>query len=191
MAMHILLKYKISKKDYAGALDFAHKGYEFDNTSLWLMRLSIVLLRRISPADHSSIRKILEEYSLIRTEKYDLELSFELAKQTYMDGRIPEAKSMFGLLFRRSQHHPRRLIPREPEDRWFEKEGPKRFYGTITQIPTENRYGRIRTTNPPQFDDLIAVRFVDTRYLYPKVGDRVSYEIVFNMLGPEASKVRE
>lgn len=185
-----LAEIEMSKGNAKKALDFVMKGLRLEDTNLWLMRLQVSLLRRMAPVDHAPIRSVLENYSAISTERYDIELAFELAKQTYMDGRIGEARAMFGLLFRKARHHPRKLSPRDPEDRWFEKEGPKRFYGTIERLPTLTNYGRITTTNPPQFYDLVPVRFVDIRYLNPKVGDRVSYEIVFNMLGPEASRVR-
>jgi hypothetical protein len=122
-------------------------------------------------------------------EKYDIELSFELAKEMFMQGRIIESRRYFRELFSKAQNHPRRIVPREPEDRWIENGTARRLTGTIINMPTEDRYGFIQITSPV-YRTTIIVRKKDLQYKNPNAGDRVTLEIVFNMLGPEASRVR-
>lgn len=186
-----LAETKISRGRLTNALKLVEQGLNFDGNSIWLMRLRVHLLRRLSPDNHDAIMKALDDYWSISHENYDIELSFELAKEIYMLGRIGEAKAMFRRLFSNARHHPRRYIPRDPLDRWIEKGAPVRLTGTISQAPTEERYGYVRTTFPTTHRDSVAVRFRDIRFENPRKGDRVSYEIIFNMRGPEASKVRE
>jgi hypothetical protein len=186
-----LAEIKIAQGNLKDALKLVEKGLLCDGMSIWLMRLRVSLLRKLSPDDHKSIVETLDDYAAVSIEKYDVELSFESAKETYMAGDIVEAKKLFRDLSKKAANHPRKLIPREPEDRWIEKGKPKRLNGTITKLPTENLYGSVQTTFPRTFADSLIVRKPDLRYAVPSpsVGDRVSYEIVFNMLGPEASKV--
>jgi len=63
------------------------------------------------------------------------------AKETYMLGKVGVAKAIFRRLFRRSKHHPRRYIPRDPIDRWIMRGAAMRVNGTIIRAPTEERYG--------------------------------------------------
>jgi hypothetical protein len=186
-----LAENEISKGHYKEALACVEKGLKFEAMSVWLMRLRVSLLRRLSPDAHSEIAKTLDDYYAISNERYDVELSFELAKETYVEGRIGEARRMFSSLFTNTHQHPRRLIPRDIEDRWIEEGKPKRLSGTIMKIPTENRYGLVQTTFPSTLKDRVAVRRRDLQFKDVKIGDRVTYEVVFNMLGPEASRVRK
>jgi len=185
-----LAENEISRGRFKEALTLVMKGLGFNGMNIWLMRLRVKLLRRLSPDNHGAIMETLEDYSAISNERYDIELSFELAKETYMSGRIQEAKRLFKTLFLRASNHPRRLIPREPEDRWIEGGTPMRLTGTITKVPTEDRYGAIETTFPAPFRGSMVVRERDIQFENAKVGDRVTYEVVFNMQGPEASRVR-
>ena len=172
------------------ALEFVEKGLKFDGMSIWLMRLRIHLLRRLNPSDHETVRNTLDDYAAISGTKYDVELSFELAKETYMEGKVREARLLFKELGRRAENHPRKLIPREQEDRWIENGNAKRLTGTIIKLPTSELYGRIHTNFPQPYGDTLVVRRPDLQYASPRVGDRVNFEIVFNMLGPEVSRVR-
>lgn len=185
-----LAENRISREQFNEALELVEKGLELDRMNIWLMRLYVTLLRKISPDDHDNIMATLDEYAVISNKKYDIELSFQLAIELYILGKIKEAKKKFRKLYRRASHHPRRLVPRDPEDRWIEKGKPVRLRGTIMKIPTENRYGFVHTTFPETHEDSMVVRKRDIQYENVKVGDRVSYEVVFNMYGPEASRVR-
>jgi len=118
-------------------------------------------------------------------------MSFELAKETYIQGDISEARNLFRELYGKAKYHPWRLRPRDLEDRWREKGENKRLTGTITEVPTEDRYGRIQTTFPSTHRDTIVVGKSDLQFQDPLTGDRVSHEITFNMQGPEASRVRK
>lgn len=184
-----LAEIKVAHGEDKKALELVEEGLKFDAMSIWLMRLRIYLLRRLNPSDHETIRRTLDDYAAISTTKYDVELSFELAKETYIEGRVQEAKVLFRELARRAENNPRKLIPRE-EDRWIESGKPKRITGTLVRQPTTELYGRIQTTFPQPYKDLLVVRKQDIHYANPMQGDRVNYEIVFNMLGPEASRVR-
>jgi len=144
----------------------------------------------LSPDDHDAIMSTLDNYAAFSHERNDIELSFELAKETYMLGRIKEAMRKFKTLYKKASHHPRRLRIRDPEDRWIEKGKPVRLKGTITEAPTHDRYGYIQTTFPMTHKDTMVVRRKDIQYGNVRVGDRVSYEVVFNMYGPEASRTR-
>jgi hypothetical protein len=185
-----LTEIKVAHGEEKEALEFVEKGLKFDGMSIWLMRLRIYLLRRLNPSDHKTIRNTLDDYAAISGTKYDVELSFELAKETYIEGKIREARLLFKELGRRAENHPRKLIPREQEDRWIEAGNAKRLTGTIVRLPIGDSYGRIQTTFPQPYGDSLIVRKPDLQYANPQVGDRVNYEIVFNMLGPEVSRVR-
>lgn len=184
-----LAEIKMAQRHFQQALRFVEQGLKHDGMNIWLMRLRVTLLRRLSPDDHNAIMSTLDDYAAIFKERYDVELSFQLAKELYMIGRIKEARRTFRTLFRKARHHPRRLRIR-PEDRWMEKGKPVRLRGTVTKVPTDDRYGSLETTFPRMFLDYMVIRKRDIQMEGVKVGDRVSYEIVFNMLGPEASKVR-
>lgn len=186
-----LAEIEVANDRFKEALRFAEKGLAFDGMSIWLMRLKVYLLRRLFPDDHKAIRHTLDDYACISGERYDVELSFELAKETYIEGNVREAKALFRELGRKAENHPRKLIPRDPEDRWIEGGSAKRLNGTIMKLPTADLYGRIQTTFPQIYRDPLILRKQDLQYANPKVGDRVSYEIIFNMLGPEASRVRK
>ena len=187
-----LTEIEISRKNYPKALNLVKRGLLFDYNSVWLMRLYVQLLRRLSPDDHDAIGEILDDYLAISIEAFDIELSFELAKETYMSGKIGEARFLFNTLFSKAKHHPRRYIPRETIDRWVVNGAPMRINGTIVRAPTEDRYGLLRTTFPATHSDNLVVRLKDMQYDVPppRIGDRVSYELVFNMRGPEASRIR-
>jgi tetratricopeptide (TPR) repeat protein/GTPase SAR1 family protein len=185
-----LAEKKIARGRLAEALNLVEKGLKIDPMCLWLMRLRVSLLRKLAPDSHSEIMETLDDYAAISYERYDIELSFELAKETYISGNAPTSRKLFKELFRKAKHHPRRLIPREPEDRWIEDGKPKRLNGTIIKLPTEDRYGQIKITFPTPFRGYVVVRKRDIQFSNPRVGDRVNLEIVFNMFGPEASRVR-
>ncbi len=172
------------------ALSLVEKGLLLDPLSIWLMRLRVSILRRKCPGDHKLINETLDDYSAI-ADKYDVELSFELAKETYMSGNVRLSRVKFRELSRKSENNPRLLIHNEPEDRWYEGANAKRLSGTLIKVPTFDIHGRIRTNFPQMFEDLLIVRRQDLQYGNPMIGDRVSYEVIFNMIGPEASRVRK
>jgi hypothetical protein len=154
--------------------------------------LTVKLLRLLFPDDHDTIMNTLDDYAALSEKNFDIELSFELAKETYISGRVVEARALFRRLGFKAAHHPRRLIPRDPQDRWIEKGKPMRLTGTLVKVPTEDRYGTVYTTFPAPFTDYLVVRERDIQFKEPPPhrGERVSYEVMFNMLGPEASRVR-
>ena len=180
----------IARQHFKDALRLVQKGLEFNGANIWLLRLRVGLLRRLYPDDHDKIMSTLDAYAALSRQKYDIELSFELAKEMYMLGRIQEARNEFKKLFKKARHHPRRVIPRDPEDRWIEKGNPVRLRGTIMKVPTEDSYGYVQTTFPDTFKGAMVIRKKDIQYENAKEGDRVSYEVIFNMIGPEASRVR-
>ena len=186
-----LAENEIVRGRFERALELVETGLRSEAFSIWLMRLRVRLLRRLSPDNHSTIMETLDDYASVSDERYDITLSFELAKEEYMSGKVRDGRRMFRDLFTRAKHHPRRLIPRDPEDRWIEQGRPKRLTGTIKTAPTEERYGYVETTFPTNRKDALVIRRKDLQFQNPRPGDRVSYEIVFNMLGPEASRVRK
>jgi hypothetical protein len=155
------------------------------------MRIRVTLLRRLFPDDHAAIFETLEDYASISGEKYDVTLSFERAKEEYMSGRVREARIMFRTLSSKASHYPWRLIPRDPEDRWMEQGKPKRVTGTISEIPIAERYGHVETTFPSNLKDSLVISLRNLEFQNPRLGDRVSYEIMFNMLGAQARAVRK
>ncbi|MHA1409504.1 MAG: SIR2 family protein [Candidatus Odinarchaeia archaeon] len=173
------------------AQKYINKGIKYDEYNIWLMRLYVLVNKELYPSEYYRISDVLEKYKKIKHEKYDIELSFELAKVTYMSGDIREARMLFNELFNNAKNHPRRFIPRVNLDRWFDEGIPKRAIGTITDIPKFKSYGRVETNIPNTHRDNMIVRMQDIEYSNPQIGDRVSYEIIFNMKGPEASKVRK
>jgi len=185
-----LAENEAARGDLRKAMEYVEKGLKLNGMSIWLMRLRVSLLRKLFPDNHLEIMKILDDYAAVSNEQYDIELSFELAKEIYMSGRVRESRSLFRELYGKARNHPRRLIIRDFEDRWREAGKPKRLTGTIIIVPTEDRYGSIETTFPTIHRDTIVVRKKDLQFKDPKVGDRVDYEMVFNMFGPEASRVR-
>jgi tetratricopeptide (TPR) repeat protein len=172
------------------ALELVEKGLALNGMSIWLMRLRVYLLRNRFPDKHAEITKTLDDYSAVKDEQYDIELSFELAKETYMSGRVPEARTLFREVYAKARNHPRRVTIRDKMDRWFEGGKPKRLTGTVVRVPTEDRYGLVQTTFPTVLRDNLEVRRKDVERLDMKLGERISYEVVFNMFGPEASRVR-
>ena len=186
-----LAEIRYANEQLEEALRLTKKGLSFDPLSIWLMRLCISILRRQTPGDHKTIRSMLDDYTAISAEKYDVELSFELAKETYTDGNVKEAKIRFRDLTKKAENYPRLVTHREPEDRWYVGANPKRLKGTIIKTPTLDLHGKIQTNFPEIYKDLLIVRKQDLQYDNPMVGDRVSYEIIFNMRGPEASRVRK
>jgi tetratricopeptide (TPR) repeat protein len=185
-----IAEHYIHKKEYEKALECVEKGLLIDFQNIWLMRLRINLLRALQPDNHDEILNTLDDYEAQKNGKYDIELSFELAKETYMAGRIREARTLFKELSFKSAHHPRRLIPRE-KDRWTQQGKAVRLTGTLVELPADDRrYGSVYTTYPLAYKDRVVVRAQDIKTLNPYVGQRMTYEIIFNMLGPEASRLR-
>jgi hypothetical protein len=187
-----LAEQAISNGSLHEAFAFVEKGLKSDAENIWLMRLHVKLLRLLFPDNHDAIMNTLDDYVVMSDKSFDIELSFELAKETYISGRIQEARVLFRQLGFKAVHHPRRLIPRDPQDRWVEKGKPVRLTGTLVNVPTEDRYGKVCTTFPSNFKDYLVVRERDIQFKEPPPhrGERVTYEVMFNMLGPEASRVR-
>lgn len=185
-----LAEKEIARGHAKEALVLVEKGLKLDPDCIWLMRLRVSILRESSPGNHSEIWQTLDDYTSLADKKYDVELSFELAKENYMSGRVKESYELFRQLSINAKNHPRRLVPRDKQDRWIEDGRPRRLTGTITIAPTEDRYGRIQITFPMEYRGVLVVRKRDVQFKDPRIGDRVTFEIVFNMLGPEASKVR-
>jgi hypothetical protein len=77
------------------------------------------------------------------------------------------------------------------EDRWFEGGKPKEFLGAVEIVPRFGEIGKIRCTSPPRssYPSAFDVRFQDLEFAAIE-GNKVRFSIIFNMKGPQASRVR-
>lgn len=171
------------------AFSLVKKGLQEEPLSLWLIRLNVTLLREMTPDDKVSIQKALDSYVKIADKRFDVRLSFELAMETFKSGDFRYSKKLFRELGDRTRNHPMRLTP-SLQNRWMEKGEVIEFYGIMVEPPTYGKYGRIRVTSLPGFEETLRVRRQDIETIY-RGGERVGFSIIFNMVGPQASRVRK
>lgn len=170
------------------ALDLVEKGLAIDRANLWLIREHVKLVKALSPRDLGARRRALADYEAVAGRKFDVTLTFELAMQRYFDGNIPGGNQLFAVLGDRARDYPGFLTPEE-ENRWKDPTGsPKMFRGTLVEVPQDPRsWGKIES---PGFPRPLLVRRRELQWSYPQGQERVSFEIIFNMAGPQASRVR-
>lgn len=188
-AYAFLAEREVRQRKLGKAFTLVKKGLEEDSSSLWLIRLHVILLRQISPDDQESIRKALDDYVKIASKRFDVRLSFELAMESFKSGDFRNAMKLFRELGQRTRYHPMRLTP-SPQNRWLEKGEVKEFFGTVVEPPRYGSYGRIEITSLPEFKGTLPVRYQDVEFL-ARGGEKVAFGIIFNMVGPQASRVRK
>ena len=172
----------------AKALELVEKGIALDNKSIWLMRIKVNLIKKQNPEDYDEIYDTLIAYQRRRQQVFDLKLDLELARLQFIRGEWAVSRISFRELGRKSKGYRQRLIPLET-DRWIAYGEPKRLLGVIVNRPTFEEWGALRS-NKPVIPHLIRVRYQDMKFGGYLKDQRVSFEIVFNMLGPQASNVK-
>jgi len=188
-AYAFLAEREIRQGNSENAFSLVKKGLKEDPSSSWLIRLHVILLRRMSPDDQEAIRRSLDDYVKIAHKRFDVRLSFELAMETFKSGDFKNAMKLFQELGQRTRNHPLRLTP-SPQNRWSENGEVKEFLGIPVEPPRYGKYGRIEVTSLPEFKGTLPVRHQDVEFPY-KGGERVAFSIIFNMVGPQASRVRK
>lgn len=188
-AYAFLAEREMRQRNLEDAFALVKKGLQEDSSCLWLIRLHVTLLRKMSPDDQESIEKALENYVKIIDKRFDVQLSFELAMETFKSGDFRYAMKLFRELSERTRRHPMRLTP-SLHNRWLEKGEAKEFFGVMVEPPTYGKYGQIQVTSLSGFRKTIRVRRQDIESQY-KGGERVAFSIIFNMIGPQASRVRK
>ena len=149
----------------------------------------ILAIKNIEPVVYGEIIEIIYDYEKIVHDEFDIDLFFELAKEKYMSGEIRESKQMFRKLRRTARHHPKYLRPDPVLDRWYDEGKPMALTGLITRKPTTSRHGNVNTTSPYSYRDSMIVRYQNLENRDIGRGTRVKYEVLFNMLGPQATRV--
>ena len=170
------------------ALNLAKEAFENDNSNLWAMRRYVALLKQNIPLDHRAIRGVLDKYSLIMDKRFDIPLSLELAMELFADGKLTKSRYVFAQLDERTKKHPHHFIPKK-ENRLLDGDKPKVFIGILTDIPDGARYGRVSCTELSGWQGGVPVRSRDLSFS-ARGGEKVSFTIIFDMVGPQASQVR-
>lgn len=176
---------------FKDALVLVNKGLVL-NSSIWLIRTKVNLLKRLSPEALDELSETLSLYQPLREQFFDIQLMFELTKIRFMKGYWIASKRIFDELSRKSKGYSLRLIPGSMADRWFEKGRPKELTGIVEKIPvpTYEQWGEIVSIEP-EIPYPIPVRYRDMQYERYNRKDIVTFEIVFNMTGPQASNVKQ
>lgn len=178
---------EMSRASYGEALKLVERGLNEDRANLWLIRLHVQLAKSLTNGDWEARRVALRDYEPLAAKKFDVTLTFELAMQKYADGDPIGGDRLFKTLGERARNHPMYLTPSE-ENRWKESGRPRTFTGTLIEVPAGPRdWGRI---DCPNFPRPMPVRRKELMWADPQGGERVSFEIIFNMAGPQASRVR-
>jgi tetratricopeptide (TPR) repeat protein len=180
---------KAESGDLKEALRLVDEGLKRDKRSIWLIRTRVELLKKLCPEDLDEMYDTLTMYRQVSDRTYDLQLAFELAKLQFVSEEWEPSKSTFSELKSKSKGYRNRLIP-SPRDRWLENGKPKVFLGVIARPPTIEEWGELRSTVPP-IPVLIPVDHKQMGYERWSKDERVAFEIVFNMVGPQASNVKE
>lgn len=176
----------MKKTDEEEAFRLIEKGLEYRSKSTWLLRLKLEWLKAHDTRNRRSIRHVLDEYNRIRENQFDMTLDFQLAKQKFMDHDYNGSFGIFRQLSNMSHMNPARYEMLE-ENRWLSDRGPVECFGEIVQVPA-GRNGLIKMTNPIGCNKSIEVR---QRHFPPRArpGDKVSFQVIFNYAGPQASRV--
>jgi hypothetical protein len=172
--------------DWKEALRLINEGLKRDSQSIWLLRNKVMLLKDYCSEDFDELYDTLAQYK--NGPNYDLRMAFELAKIEFMEGEYGKADEDFQKLRLKSKGYRDRLIP-SSRDRWMEKSTPKIFKGIIVKAPTFEEWGLLRS-NDPSIPRLIPVHYRFIQFERCAKNQRVSFEIVFNMVGPQASEVK-
>jgi hypothetical protein len=127
---------------------------------------------------------------------FDLDLTFELAKAQFIRGDWFTSMKTFHMLDYESKGSRSRFVS-SSQDRWMEKGGvaSKILTGSITKMPNITEKGEIRCIEP-LIPFPIPLRNVNLVYLKEDSSskadpEKVTFEILFNMRGPEASNVKQ
>lgn len=182
-----LAETKIEAGDDKEALRLVDEGLKRDKQSVWLIRTRVSLLKKLFPEDLDEMYDTLMQYQ--KGSSFDLQLAFELAKLQFIKQEWALSNVTFGELRQKSRGYRNRLIP-SPRDRWFEKGKPKKLSGIIVKPPTVEEWGELRSNDPP-IPSLIRVEHRFIKYERYVRRDKVWFEIVFNMTGPQASEVTQ
>jgi GTPase SAR1 family protein len=172
------------------ALSLVKDGLIHNPNSLWLIRLNVLLTEELYPDDSLAISAALDDYTRISdsVNKFDVVLGFELAKHTFKSGNFSYAQKLFNEIDNRTKRNPNRLKALK-ENRWIEKSIVKEFQGILRVPPHMAKYGMIECTSLSSVK--IQVRSQDIEFQYPRGGERVAFNIIFRMVGPQASRVRK
>lgn len=158
-----------------------------DKKSIWLTRIKVALIREMFPDDYDELYDVLMAFKIHSEQYFDLGLTFEMAKLQFIKGEWDLSKITFDELRKQSRGFKYRLIP-SSSDRWLEKGKPRKCQGIIVKPPTLEEWGFLRS-HEPAISYRIPVWHKAMSYERYSKGDRVTFEIVFNMVGPQASNV--
>jgi len=171
------------------SINYVNKGLSLDNSSIWLIRIKTQILKQHYPENIEEYNKTLSLFEKIKNSSFDLFLLYELAKMTFKQERWEESKDLFKELKGYVTNYKYRLIPRAG-DRWIEKNISKKLIGEISECPYKSNWGQIKSLEPAiPYLILLPRKQILFRPCVPK--KRVSFEIIFNMTGPQASNVNE
>ena len=182
-----LAEAQIAEKNYTEAYRLVTRGLQGDSKSLWLIRTEVNLIQQLYPDDYEKLEKALNRY--VRLDNtYDIALEFELAILAFKQENYDASYNLFQQLYSRSKSHLHRVTPTE-RNRWMEDRKPKEFKGEIVQLPQGREYGKISCFSLPKYNHSIDVRKEDIEFEC-KGREKVIFNIIFNMKGPQASRVR-
>jgi len=184
-----LAQREMDRNNFDHAMKLVDKGLSGDTKSLWLVRLKARLVRILFPEDYSELMGVLERYLPLVGQRFDIVLSYEFAMVTFKLGKFKTSARAFQQLYSTSRFHPDRVTPSEM-NRWTEGGRPKEFHGVMRRAPTAFERGDIECTSLPDYRGTIAVWRKDVEF-EPHGNDKVAFSIIFNMLGPQASRVRK
>jgi len=180
-----LADFKIGTNDKE-ALRLVDEGLKRDSFSLWLIRQKVLLLKKNFADDIDELYDTLMEYRI--GSKFDLKLAFELAKIQFIRGEWDNSDQTFKDLRLKSKGYRNRLLP-SAKDRWQENGKAKVFRGILEKAPTIEEWGVLRSNDPPIPRPIpVENRFMN--YERFSRGDKVTFEIIFNMVGPQGSEVK-
>lgn len=188
-AYAFLAELSIQDCQFKKALRLVEEGLSVDSKSIWLIRLHVQLLKKETPDNVEEINRALEDYVRLSDKRFDVPLSFALAIETFKKGDFKTAIHLFEELNERTKYHPKRLT-QSPENRWMEKGNPKEFLGNVIEPPTYGKYGKIECSSLPGFERTLEFGLKDAEASFHG-GEKVSFSIIFNMVGPQASRVRK
>ena len=177
----------MNHNDISNAMQIVLDGLSLDRKSIWLNRLRVRLLERMFPGDYAAIDNALKEWVASGSKQYDVELSFSLAKVSFIREDYSKSEQLFKELYFKTYRHPHRLAPLE-ENRWMDGDAPREFLGIVESVPKPGEWGSILCTSLPGYKRTIDVRYQDLAFS-AAAGDKVRFGIIFNMKGPQASKV--
>ncbi|MCW4025688.1 MAG: SIR2 family protein [Candidatus Bathyarchaeota archaeon] len=187
-AFAFLAEEAIRLENYPKAIIYVAKGLKEDPSLLWLIRLNVYLIKKQNPEDNQKISIALQDYVRLADKRFDVPLSFELAMCTFKNSDYKTASALFKELEERTKDHPMRLT-QSPENRWNERGELKEILGILIDPPTYGKYGKIECTSLHGYRGPLQVRRQDIEGTFHG-GERVSFGIIFNMVGPQATRVR-